>query len=75
MTNIATRLLEKNPGLVQALEAASPTGQYKAVEPYLTQALLAKIGKAEGKFIQRKALVWAIIDIYNGDETGEELDY
>ena len=75
MTNIANRLLEKNSALGAALEAADVKQQYKAVEPFITGALLAKIGKAEGKYIKRHTLIWAIIDSYNGTAEGEELDY
>ena len=74
MQSIAQRLLDKNLSLKEALEKADPKGQYKAIEPYLTSTLLAKIGKAEGTYIKKQELIWAIIDCFNG-EASEELDY
>lgn len=75
MQNIAQRLLEKNQALVTALETAEPKAQYKAVEPLISGALLAKIGKAEGTYIKKHTLIWAIIDCFNGEEAEDELDY
>lgn len=74
MTNIAQRLMDKNPNIVAALEAAPAKGQYKAIEPYITQKLCAKIGQAEGQYIKANTLIWAIINTHNGEED-IELDY
>lgn len=75
MTKIAQRLLDKNPAITEALDNASAKGQYKAVEPFITSKLCAKIGSIEGKYIKAYDLIWAIINVYNGEETGTELDY
>lgn len=75
MTTIAQRLLDKNPEITEALDNASAKGQYKAIEPLITSKLCAKIGHAEGKYIKAYDLIWAIINVYNGEETGTELDY
>ena len=74
MEHIAQRLLEKNEALHKAITEANTSKQYKAIEPFITGRLLAKIGKAEGSFIKKRDLIWAIIDEFNGEGT-EELDY
>lgn len=75
MTKIAQRLLDKNPSITEALDNAPANKQFKAVEPLITSKLCAKIGHAEGKYIKSYDLIWAIINVYNGEETGTELDY
>ena len=71
---IAGNLMTKNPKLVEALESAPAKGQYKAIEPYITGQLLAKIGKAQSCYVKKQDLIWAIINVHNGDGA-EELDY
>lgn len=68
MRHIAQRLLDKNPKLAEVLDSAEANGQYKAIEPFITKALCQKIGKEEGIFVQQRALIWEIIDAYNGEE-------
>lgn len=75
MNKIAQRLMDKNPTIVAALDAAPTKGQYKAVEPFITSRLCAKIGQAEGTYIKAQALIWAIINVYHGEESDIELDY
>lgn len=71
---IAGNLMAKNTKLVEALQEAPAKGQYKAIEPFITGQLLAKIGKAEGCYVKKQDLIWAIINVHNGDGA-EELDY
>lgn len=76
MNKIAQRLMDKNPAITEALDNAPAKGQYKAVEPFITSRLCAKIGQAEGKYIKAQSLIWAIINVYHGeDEETQELDY
>ena len=75
MNKIAQRLMDKNPTIVAALDAAPAKGQYKAVEPFITSRLCAKIGQAEGQYIKAQTLIWAIINVYHGEESDIELDY
>ena len=72
LTEIAAQLLEKNPPLVKIIED-NQGSSYKALEPRLTAKLCASIGRMEGLYIKRNALIWACIDAVTGDE--EELDY
>lgn len=75
MNKIAQRLMDKNPAIVAALDAAPAKGQYKAVEPYITSRLCAKIGQVEGTYIKQQSLIWAIINVHNGEDESIELDY
>lgn len=75
MNKIAQRLMDKNPAIEAALDAASAKGQYKAVEPFVTSRLCAKIGQVEGQYIKAQTLIWAIINVYNGEDDSIELDY
>ena len=81
--NIAETLIVKNRDksgrtgtsvLEKAVNAAERTAQYKAVEPHITARLVATIGKAEGRYIQRNKLIWDIVDYVNGNE-GSGLKY
>lgn len=75
MTKIAQRLLDKNPAIAEALDNAPAKGQYKAIEPFITSKLCAKIGQAEDRYIKAQDLIWAIINVYNGEDEAIELDY
>ena len=75
MNKIAKKLLKKNPKLAKALDKCKAKEQYKTRAGLLDSAILARIGQAEGTFIKKHKLVWAIINAYNGTGEGDELDY
>lgn len=73
LTNIANNLLESNPSLTAVLDESAPTEQYSAIKDKVTPRLCANIGRLEGVYIKRNELIWAIINVYNGE--AEELVY
>ena len=71
MQKIAKKLIKKNPQLATIVQDNDKS--YKLLEEHISTRLVAKIGRAEGTFIKRNALIWAIIDEVKGES--EELDY
>ena len=73
LSKIAQRLLKSNKEL-KAIVLENEKS-YKLLEAKITPRLLATIGKAEGVFIKRNELIWAIIDEASGASKGGELKY
>ena len=73
LSKIAQRLLKSNKEL-KAIVLENEKS-YKLLEAKITPRLLATIGKAEGVFIKRNELIWAIIDEASGTSKGGELKY
>ena len=73
---LAQVLIKKNqvkgkPGssaLEKAVLENDRTSQYKAVAQHIDGRLCAAIGKSEGYYVDKRKLVWDIIDAVNGEE-------
>lgn len=73
ISTIARRIVAKNQGLVSVVENNKGTS-YKALEPRITARFVAKIGRAEGQYLKRNELIWAIINAVEDDDE-DDLDY
>jgi hypothetical protein len=74
VTDVAKRLVAKNPNLEKVVRSAPDKGQYKALESHISPRLVTKIGRETGQFIPRNKLVWEIINLVNGNDQ-EALDW
>ena len=80
-SSIATRLIEKNrdkkgtvgSSVLEKVVNANPDSSYKKLEEHITSRLCASVGRAEDSYVQRRKLIWAVIDAVNGE--GESLVY
>ena len=81
--NVAAKLIEKNRDksgrkgtsvLEKAVISNDRTSQYKAVAQHIDSKLCGIIGRAEGFYVDKRKLVWDIIDTVN-EVSGEGLTY
>lgn len=69
---IARNLVEKNPSLEQ-LVLDNAGDNYTLVRKKLTPKVLSKLGETYKGFVKAHQLTWAIINVVEDEDSGDEL--